>query len=106
MHFAGPAGLRRVAEICVQRAHELADKLAKVPGVKIPYAAPFFHEFVVELPHPDETLKRLMDRGFLGGLYLQPYSRDLRDHILVCCTERNSSADIDAYVAALAEAIK
>ena len=102
----GPGGLRRVAEICVQRAHELADKLAQVPGVKIPYKAPFFHEFVAEIPHPDQILAKLLERGFLGGLALQPYTRDLRDHILMCCTERNSSADIDAFVAAVAEAIK
>ncbi len=102
----GPGGLRRVAELCVQRAHELAEKLAHVPGVKIPYAAPFFHEFVAEIPHPEQTLARLLEQGFLGGLALQPLYRDLRDHVLLCCTERNTGADIDAFVAALAEALR
>jgi glycine dehydrogenase subunit 1 len=101
----GPGGLRRVAELCVQRTHELAEKIAKVPGVKIPFQYPFFHEFVAEIPHPTQTLTRLQERGFLGGLYLQPIFRDLRDHVLLCCTERNTSADIDAFVAALAESI-
>ena len=31
--------------------------------------------------------------------------RDLRDHVLLCCTERNTGADVDAFVAALAECI-
>jgi glycine dehydrogenase subunit 1 len=101
----GPGGLRRVAELCVQRAHELAEKIVKVPGVKIPFQYPFFHEFIAEIPHPTQTLTRLQERGFLGGLYLQPIFRDLRDHVLLCCTERNTSADIDAFVAALAESI-
>ena len=101
----GPGGLRRVAEICVQRSHELAEKIAKVPGVKIPFQYPFFHEFVAEIPHPIQTLAKLQERGFLGGLYLQPIFRDLRDHVLLCCTERNTSADIDAFVAALAESL-
>jgi len=101
----GPGGLGRVAELCVQRAHELAEKIVKVPGVKVPFQYPFFHEFVAEIPHPAQTLTRLQERGFLGGLYLQPIFRDLRDHVLLCCTERNTSADIDAFVAALAESI-
>jgi len=102
----GPGGLRRMAELCVQRAHELAEKLARVPGVKLPNTGPFFHEFVAEVPHPPQTLARLLERGFLGGLALLPYFRDLRDHLLLCCTERNTSADVDAFVAALAESLK
>jgi glycine dehydrogenase subunit 1 len=102
----GPGGLRRVAELCVQRTHELAAKIVKIPGVKIPFQYPFFHEFIAEVPHPAQTLARLQDKGFLGGLNLQGSFRDYRDHLLLCCTERNSSADVDAFVAALAEAVK
>jgi glycine dehydrogenase subunit 1 len=102
----GPGGLRRVAELCVLRAHELAERIARVPGVKLPHATPFFHEFVAEIPHPAQTLGRLLERGFVGGLALQPHFRDLRDHVLLCCTERQTSADIDAFVAALAECLK
>ena len=65
-----------------------------------------YHEFMVEIPHPVQTLAKLQERGFLGGLILQPIFRDLREHVLLCCTERNSSADIDAFVAALAESIR
>jgi glycine dehydrogenase subunit 1 len=74
--------------------------------VKIPFQYPFFHEFIVELPHPAQTLAKLQEKGFLGGLNLQPVFRDLRDHVLVCCTERNTGADVDAFVAALAESIR
>ena len=35
-----------------------------------------------------------------------PVFRDLRDHILLCCTERNTGADVDAFVAALGESIR
>jgi glycine dehydrogenase subunit 1 len=102
----GPGGLRRVAEISVQRAHELAEKLSKIPGVSLPFAYPFFHEFLIQVPHPAQTLERLLARGFLGGLNLQSYFRDYRDHVLLCCTERNSSSDIDQFVGAVAEAIR
>ena len=102
----GPGGLRRVAELCVLRAHELAAKIAKIPGVKVPFTYPFFHEFIAEIPRPAQTLAKLQEKGFLGGLNLQGSFRDYRDHILLCCTERNSIADVDAFVAALAEAVK
>ena len=102
----GPGGLRRVAELCVRRTHEMAEKLAKIEGVYVAYKAPYFHEVVIELPHPQQTLERLLEKGFLGGLILQPYYRDLRDHVLMCCTERNTSADIDAFVAAVRESVK
>jgi glycine dehydrogenase subunit 1 len=101
----GPGGLRRAAELSVRRAHELAQKASRVPEVKVAWDRPYFHEVVLEMPHPELTLSRLLEKGFLGGLSLQPWYRDLRDHVLVCCTERNTPADIDAYVAALAEAV-
>jgi glycine dehydrogenase subunit 1 len=101
----GPGGLRRVAETCVHRAHELAERLAKIPGVKIPWKAPFFHEFVAEIPRAEDVQSRLLAKGFLAGLALQPLYRDLRDGVLLCCTERNSRADVDAFVAALTECV-
>ena len=73
---------------------------------KVSWPAPYFHEFVIEVPHPEPFLARLLERGFLGGLALNPAYRDLREHVLVCCTERNSEADLDAYAAAAAEAVK
>ncbi len=102
----GPGGLARVAELCVRRTHEMAEKLARIDGVHVAYKAPYFHEVVIELPHPPLTLERLLEKGFLGGLCLQPYYRDLREHVLMCCTERNTSADIDAFAAAVREAVR
>ncbi len=99
----GPGGLRRVAETCVERAHQLAERIVKVPGVKIPWSYPFFHEFIAEIPRAEEVQARLLAKGFLAGLHLQPIYRDRKDFVLLCCTERNSSADLDAFVAALAE---
>jgi glycine dehydrogenase subunit 1 len=102
----GPGGLRRVAETCVRRAHALAERLSRIQGIRISWPAPFFHEFVMDVPHPEPFLAKLLERGFLGGLALQPNYRDLREHVLVCCTERNTEADLDAYAAAAAEAVK
>ncbi len=69
------------------------------PGTK----AAFFHEFIAEIPRAEEVQARLLAKGFLAGLHLQPIYRDRKDFVLLCCTERNSPADLDAFVAALAE---
>jgi glycine dehydrogenase subunit 1 len=106
MEALGPSGMRRAAELCARRAHELAGKIARVPGVKLPYSVPFFHEFVAEIPHATRTLARLQERGFLGGLFLQPFYRDLREHVLLCATERHAPEDLDAFVTALAECLR
>jgi len=102
----GPGGLRRAAELCVRRAHELAARLARVPRVKVPFPGPFFHEFVAEVPHADRVSELLLEKGFLAGLGLQPCYAGLRNHLLLCCTERHSPADLEAFAVALEECVK
>jgi glycine dehydrogenase subunit 1 len=48
MCLMGPQGLRRVAEICYQRSHYLAKRIAKLPGYNIISRDPFFKEFAVQ----------------------------------------------------------
>ncbi|MBI2901326.1 MAG: aminomethyl-transferring glycine dehydrogenase subunit GcvPA [Planctomycetes bacterium] len=96
----GPGGLARMAELCVQRAHLLAEK---VPGRPV-YKAPFFHEFAVEFQKPvHEINRRLIEKGFLGGYDLHRDYHDHRNTMLLCCTEKNSPEDIEAFAAALRE---
>jgi glycine dehydrogenase subunit 1 len=102
----GPAGLRRAAELSVRHAHELAGRLQGIPGVKFPFPSPFFNEFVAEVPHAEAVSRRLVERGFLPGLVLQPYVQGLRNHLLVCCTERHAPEDLEAFASALEEGVK
>ncbi|MBM4051005.1 MAG: aminomethyl-transferring glycine dehydrogenase subunit GcvPA, partial [Planctomycetes bacterium] len=46
----GKLGLRRVAELCLQKSHYLRDEIAKLPGFKPRFTAPFFKEFAVACP--------------------------------------------------------
>jgi glycine dehydrogenase subunit 1 len=100
----GPQGVQEVAEVSVRRAHALADQLAKVPGFRIAFQNPYFHEFVLRCDQPvADVLAGLRQRGILGGVALGTWYPDLADGILVAVTETNSPADLDAYAAALAE---
>jgi glycine dehydrogenase subunit 1 len=96
----GPQGLRRVAELCYQRAHMLAERIEALPGYSVESDEPFFNEFVIRTPRPPSEINaRLLERGIIGGLDV----RDIRNRMLLCATEMNTTSEIDALLAALAE---
>jgi glycine dehydrogenase subunit 1 len=105
LSLLGPSGLRQVAESCYQYAHYAAATIGRLPRYKILTAEPFFHEFVVRCPvAPADLNRRLLAEGILGGLPLGRFYPELSDCVLLCCTEMNTRAEIDALVAALAAA--
>lgn len=90
----GPKGLTAVAESCLSKAHYLAEALCRIPGVKLRYGGPFFHEFVTALPVPAEKVEAaLEEKGVLCGLPLPG------GDMLWCVTEKASKADLDAVAA-------
>ena len=100
MTAMGPNGLKNVASLCVQRAHDLS---TKVPG-RIVYPSPFFHEFVVEFSKPISKInEQLLERGIQGGYDLVQSYGDHRNMMLICCTEQNSPEEIDQFASALKE---
>ena len=101
LSLMGKRGLRHVAELCYQKAHYAASRIAELPGYSLPLNAPFFQEFVVACPKPAaEVSAALEQRGIIGGL-------DVGDRypngMLLCVTEVNTRAQIDRLVDALAE---
>jgi glycine dehydrogenase subunit 1 len=108
VHMAalGPRGLRRVAELCWQKAHYAAERIAALPGWSLAFPRdPFFNEFVVRCPRPAAAINRgLKDRGIIGGYDLGGDYPRLEGCMLLCCTETNAKADIDGLVDALKEA--
>ncbi|MCA1940710.1 MAG: aminomethyl-transferring glycine dehydrogenase subunit GcvPA [Caenispirillum bisanense] len=108
MTLLGEAGFTGLAELNHKTAVLLAEKMAQVKGVKVLPRA-FFNEFAVRLPKPAaEVVDALADRGILAGVPASrfwPEYEELAEVMIVAATEMNSEADIDAYVAALAEVL-
>ncbi|HTP57888.1 MAG TPA: glycine dehydrogenase, partial [Spirochaetia bacterium] len=98
----GPAGLRRVAELCWHKAHYAASRISKLKGYSV---APgeFFHEFVVHCPGPVARLNaRLFEKhGIIGGHDLGADYPELKNAMLVCCTEVNTREQMDLFAHAL-----
>jgi len=110
IHLAllGETGFRRLAEINHATAVRLADRLARLPGVRV-LNDTFFNEFAVRLPRPAApVVEALARRGILGGVpgpRLFPDRPELADILLVAATETVSEADIETFATALAEAL-
>ncbi|NCC24364.1 MAG: aminomethyl-transferring glycine dehydrogenase subunit GcvPA [Deltaproteobacteria bacterium] len=91
----GPEGLRRTAEVSMERAHQAADRLTAIPGVCLMSDSPFGNEFAVRLPLSSFTvIDRLLGKGIIPGFPLGRYYAGLDDCLLVACTEKTTREDI------------
>ncbi len=89
----GPTGLAEAATLCCQKAHYLAEELAKI-GFPLRYRRPFFHEFVTDCDDAEAVNQKLSAAGILGGL-------PVAGGLLWCATEMNTKQDIDRLIAVL-----
>jgi glycine dehydrogenase subunit 1 len=102
----GKQGLVRVGELSMAKAHYAADRLTKIPGVSLRFAAPFFKEFTLKLPKsPERVVGKLMKQKILGGVSLKAFDRKLGDCLLVAVTEKRTRHEIDGFAEALAKAV-
>jgi glycine dehydrogenase subunit 1 len=103
MTTMGRRGIQEVATQCAQKAAYARRQIAALEGFSLPYSAPVFNEFVVRAPSDAEGLLRRLASGHnvTGGLALSRYFEGRENDFLVCVTETNKRADIDALVRGL-----
>jgi len=70
-------------------------------GAKPVFSAPFFNEFVVQLPKARRRHERALERGVLAGVALGDWYTELEEALLICATEVHSADDVDRLVEAL-----
>jgi glycine dehydrogenase subunit 1 len=99
----GRRGVQEAARQCAQKAHYAAREIAKISGYSLPYSGPFFNEFVVRAPSAAAPLldKLARENGIDGGIALSRFDTNRPNDFLVCVTEVNTRAQIDALVAGL-----
>ena len=90
----GRLGLRRLAEINLSLANYARSKLQQA-GLRLPYSAPSFNEFVVRVPDLSTRHGALVEQGMLPGLPLGEMDPARSDELLVCTTEMNTREEID-----------
>ncbi len=103
----GKEGLREMAEQNLSKAQFALTELLKISGVKRTFSAPFFNEFVVELPRSVKMVNaELLKEKIIGPFVLGSAYPELTKHALVCVTETTSRADIERLVAAVKRALE
>ena len=102
MSLLGPRGLEQVAATCAERSHELVEALTRIPGVRLAFEGPRFHEALLLLDRPVRgVLEALAAQGIVGGVDVSRHYPALGNGLLVCATETRSSEDVAAYASAL-----
>lgn len=99
MASLGGTGIRALARLNYDKAGYLQTALRNA-GVALPFSAPVFNEFVMQLPPGSEAVyRRLLERRIVAGLPLAPFYPELVDHYLLCATETTDKAALDRLVA-------
>ena len=110
IHLAllGEAGLTRLAQLNHAAAVKLAERIERVPGVRLVNRT-FFNEFSVRLPRPAaEVVDVLADSDILAGVPVSrffPNRSELADLLLIAATELTTDADIERLEAGLREVL-
>jgi glycine dehydrogenase subunit 1 len=103
----GPQGLKETANLCLQKAHYLADELCKIPGVSLKFKKPFFKEFTLQVPGDAAMLlEKLLKAGYHGGLHLGRWYPSLGNCVTIAVTEKRTRAELDGFVDAMKGAVR
>ncbi|HTU90222.1 MAG TPA: aminomethyl-transferring glycine dehydrogenase subunit GcvPA [Gemmataceae bacterium] len=99
----GPQGLKETADLCTHKAHYAAERLTRLPGVRLRFARPFFKEFTLQVEEAvPALLAGLLDKGYHAGLHLGRWYPELQACLSVAVTEKRTRAEIDGLASAFA----
>lgn len=103
MTALGKKGIKEMATMNIQKAQYAKNELIK-HGFDVPFAGPFFNEFVVRLHKPvAEVNKQLLQKGIIGGYDVGRDYPELQNHMLIAVTELRTKEEIDTFVKELGD---
>ena len=94
LSLMGKEGLKEAAQMSVNGAHYLYDKLIASGNFKPAFNQPFFNEFCVKYVggNVDELQQHLIDNGILGGIKMAD------DMLMLAVTEKRTKEEVDLLV--------
>ena len=101
LSLMGPAGMRSVAELCLQKAHYAVEQLAASPSLSPVFNRPTFKEFVVRVKNRSvsDLIACAERENIFAGVPLAPWYPQLNDCMLVAVTEKRTKEEIQRLVA-------
>jgi glycine dehydrogenase subunit 1 len=101
----GKQGLRELAAQNLAKGRYLASELAKLPGLRLRFRAPFFNELVVQVKGNAARLhQQLLQEKIVAGVPLSRWYPELEDALLLCVTETAKRAELDRFIATMKKA--
>lgn len=95
----GSEGLKEMADLCLHKAHYLADEIVKINGFELAFDQPFFKEFPVRYNRDVKKLIRAVsNKGFLLGPDLGCFNDGWKDVFLVAVTEKRTKEEMDKLI--------
>jgi glycine dehydrogenase subunit 1 len=107
LSLMGPEGMREIGETIVAKSHYAKKVLAEIPGVKTPFSAPHFNEFVVNFDGTGKSVAQideaLRERRIFGGANVGQDFPGLGESALFCISEIHTADDLKTLADALKE---
>lgn len=95
----GKEGLRKLANLCIQKAHYAYKELINTGKFTEVFTAPFFKEFVVKSNEAVDSLNdKLFKDKIIGGYSIEKDYDEINNGWLLAVTEKRSKEEIDLLV--------
>jgi glycine dehydrogenase subunit 1 len=107
LSLLGKNGLKRVASLCLDKAHYAKQRLKEIPAVKVMESSPTFNEFTLLLPcDAAEVAGKMIEHGFAPGFPLGRYYQGMENYLLVAVTEKRTKYEIGSFAETLEHVLK
>ena len=98
----GKYGIEKVATLCLNNSHYLAEKIKRIDGFELKFDKPFFKEFVISTPiDPEDIIQHLLNKKIKAGINLSKFELGLTNCLLIAVTEKRTIEQMDLLVEAL-----
>lgn len=107
LSLMGPQGMREIGATIVRKSHYAKQLIADIPGVKVPFSAPHFNEFVVNFDATGKSVTEinhgLLKKRIFGGVDISKDFPALGQSALYCISEIHTADDLKTLAGALNE---
>jgi glycine dehydrogenase subunit 1 len=98
LSLLGKEGFKRAGTYSLNLSHYCYQSLAALPGVSLPFAGPFFNEFIWQVPNAEHLWQTLYKENIICGILVEKFYPQLKNCILMCCTEKKTKQEIDDFI--------
>jgi len=106
MTLLGKQGFKELAQLNLDKAEFMRQKLEEIDGVEVKRSSPTFNEFTICLSKDaSDVVEAMIKKGFAAGFPLGRYYKRMEKYMVVAVTEKRTRQEIEQYVKCLGEVL-